>query len=319
MQAGHRGVLVHQRRRLQHPVGVGVLGDRIGHPHTEEARRGDRVRGEDHQPDGARDEHGVAQREIVHSTGAVQPDQGDGDHRPVTPDVHPVGQRDQPLAAQDQSLRPRFDVDPQASLERQHIVTVGHGDRRIGLCEPSDPEVEQHSAEDQTQLPKELVRCVERRTHRCALAVARWDWRHRLTTCRFVNEGHQRPPLFPRHQSYSDAPEPDSEKAVTCTTRRPATATHCAGTIGYRRRSWRIRSCRASRTRCRQSSRAPRTDRGRCGPRHETEPSRTQHARTQQSRTQHGHEHSIRGPGVTNTTVTNNTHEHISHEHDGWS
>ena len=61
VQTRHGGVLVDERRRLEHVVGGRQFGDGVDEPRRHQARWCNGERHEDHEPDSARDEHRIPQ------------------------------------------------------------------------------------------------------------------------------------------------------------------------------------------------------------------------------------------------------------------
>ena len=150
VQARHGGVLVDEGGRLQHPVGTGLVGDCVDHAHVCEPGGSDRIGRVDAQAQQAGHEHRVPQptehRSVVHR----QPDQRCDDHRPVTPDVDPVGQRGQRLLGDERGLHTPLDVEPERLLHGQDVsgMTQRGLGRAGGLS--AHPEVEgdaQHDGE----------------------------------------------------------------------------------------------------------------------------------------------------------------------------
>ncbi len=131
VQARQRGVLVDEGRRLQDPVGARLLGDRVDEPQARQPGRRDRVGGVDAQPHQAGRHHGVAQAQEDGAVAQRQPQQHADDHRPVAPDVDPVGHRRERVDVDEERLHPGLDVEAELLLDRQQVVRVVHRDAGV--------------------------------------------------------------------------------------------------------------------------------------------------------------------------------------------
>ena len=158
VQAGQRGVLVDEGGRLQHPIGVGVLGDRVDQSERAQPRWRHRIAGEEHQPRRPRDHHRVAQPQVDDPVPQRQPQQHHRDHRPVPPDVDPVGDVGQPLMAYDDRLHEGLVLEAEPPLERDHLPRVLDRQRRPAIGQPPHTEVHDDPQRDQAQLAEQPAR-----------------------------------------------------------------------------------------------------------------------------------------------------------------
>jgi hypothetical protein len=94
MEARERGVLVGQPRWLQGAVGVRMQGHRVQQRGIRKPRRGHRQQREEEEADRPGDEDRVAEQQEAVVPLSVEEDRGGDDHRPVAPDVDPVGEGD---------------------------------------------------------------------------------------------------------------------------------------------------------------------------------------------------------------------------------
>jgi hypothetical protein len=141
MEAGHRRVLVDQRRGLQRAVRVGLIAHRVDQAHIQQARRRDREHREDNHPNGTGQHHRVAIDHEAVRRAQEQPDQDGDDHRPMAPDVHPVGGRRQGVDVDDGLLERLLGVETHLLFEGDHPIRVAVSGGRITLRDGPNAEV----------------------------------------------------------------------------------------------------------------------------------------------------------------------------------
>ena len=117
VQARKRRVLVRERRRLQRAVTVRVLRDRVHETHASEPGRRDRHQGEEREADEARNDHGIAEEEVLLPPPDVEHGCAREDHGPVAVDVDPVREAHERFVAEDERLELSLPGHPQRTLE----------------------------------------------------------------------------------------------------------------------------------------------------------------------------------------------------------
>jgi hypothetical protein len=157
VQARERRVLVGQPRRLERPVCVRLLGDGVYQPEGEQARRRDREEREEEEPERAGHEEGVAEQHVPLPVAHVENGGRGQDHRPVTPDVHPVGEGHERVAAGDRSLEGSLAGEAERPLDVQEPLRVGEGDVGASGRGVADAEVEEDRERDERGLPEKAA------------------------------------------------------------------------------------------------------------------------------------------------------------------
>jgi hypothetical protein len=151
------GVLVRQARRLERAVGVGALRHRVDEPDVEQARRRDGKEGEEEEADQAGGDHRVAEEVVLPPPVDVEPGRGAEDDGPVTPDVDPVRDVDEDVAAERRRLDGTFPADSERVFERDHAPRVR--ERGVGASrrEIAHGEVDDDRHRDDHRLTRELA------------------------------------------------------------------------------------------------------------------------------------------------------------------
>ncbi len=157
MEARHSRVLVDQRRGLQRPVRVRLIAHRVDQAQLQKAWRRDRKRREDDHSDGTGQQHRVAIDHEPVRRPPVQPDEDGDDHRPMAPDVHPVGDGRQDLGVHDRLLKGLLGVDAGLLFESDHPIRVAVGDGRIALRERSNAEVRHDRSAHDGELSRRMA------------------------------------------------------------------------------------------------------------------------------------------------------------------
>jgi hypothetical protein len=162
VQARESRVLVRKARRLQCAVRAGLVGDGVEKPEVEQTRRRDREEREEEEADRTGDEHRVAKQPVAVAPEQEEGDAGREDHRPVTPDVDPVRERDQRLAARDGRLDALFLEEPECPLQAHDPVGVLERRPRAARRHVANCEVRCHRGDDQCGLPGHAPQPVSR-------------------------------------------------------------------------------------------------------------------------------------------------------------
>jgi hypothetical protein len=157
VQAREGRVLVRQPRRLQRAVGVRLLGDGVDELERQQPRRGDGEEREEEEAERARHEERVAEQHVPPPVAEVEDDGGRQDHRPVAPDVDPVGERHQHVAAGERRLERLLSSDADRPLEVEQ--PLGVGERRLGAArrQVADAEVQEDRERDERRLAEKAT------------------------------------------------------------------------------------------------------------------------------------------------------------------
>ena len=184
VQAGERRVLVREPGRLERAVRVGALRDRVDKPDVEQARRRDGEEREEEKADQAGGDHRVAEEVVVPAPVEVQPGRNAEDHGPVAPDVDPVRDVDEDVAAERHGLQRVFPADPERILERDQAACVGERGLRAAGREVAHAEVDDDRAGDDQRFADEPCRhgnTTPRRRGRAGRRSSSEDHPHLLT------------------------------------------------------------------------------------------------------------------------------------------
>lgn len=160
VQARERRELVGQARRLERAVRVGALRHGVDQAEPDEPRRCKREQAEEQEADAAGDEHCSAEPAVDVAADDEEDRRGGEDHRPVTPDVDPVGEVDEPFVPRDRALQRALPVDPERPLGVDQPVGVHVCGRCVAGGHVADREVREHRARDERRLPRERDRGV---------------------------------------------------------------------------------------------------------------------------------------------------------------
>lgn len=158
MQAGERRVLVREPGRLERAVRVGALRDRVDEPDVEQARRRDGEEREEEEADQAGGDHRVAEEVVVPAPVEVQPGRNAEDHGPVAPDVDPVRDVDENVAAERHGLQRVLPAEPERILERDEAACVGERGLGAPRREVAHAEVDEDRDGDDQRLTDEPCR-----------------------------------------------------------------------------------------------------------------------------------------------------------------
>jgi hypothetical protein len=141
VEARKCGVLVRQARGLERTIGVRALCHRVDEAGAEQARRSDGKEGEEEEADQAGGDHRVSEEVIVLPSTDVEPGGGAEDHGPVAPDVDPVGDVDENVAAQRHRLEASFPPDSERVFERDHSPRIRERGVRASRGEVAHAEI----------------------------------------------------------------------------------------------------------------------------------------------------------------------------------
>jgi hypothetical protein len=183
VQARERRVLVREARRLQRSVGVGALRDRVDEPDVEQARRRDGEEREKEEADQAGGDHRVAEEVVAPASVEVETRRHAEDHRPVAPDVDPVGGVHEQVAAERDRLECVLPADPERVLERDQVTRVRERRVRVPGGQVAHAEVDEDRERDDERLAdgpstedgphRHLLRSVSTRKAGSASAISR--------------------------------------------------------------------------------------------------------------------------------------------------
>jgi hypothetical protein len=157
VQAREGRVLVRQPRRLQRAVGVRLLGDGVDELQRQQPGRGDREEREEEEAERARHEERVAEQHVPPAVAEVEDDGSRQDHGPVPPDVDPVGERHQPVAARDHRLQRLLPREADRPLEVEQPLGVGERDLGAARGQVADAEVEEDREHDERRLAEKAA------------------------------------------------------------------------------------------------------------------------------------------------------------------
>jgi hypothetical protein len=157
VEARERGELVRQTRRLERAVGVRMERDRVDEVRVRQARRRHGEKREEEEPDRAGDQDGVAEQPVARVLVAKEDDCDRDDHRPVPPDVGPVGERDDSVVGDDLRLEPALPGEVNGPLEGHDVVCVRV--RRLGAArgQVANAEVRERCQACVAELPKRVT------------------------------------------------------------------------------------------------------------------------------------------------------------------
>ena len=158
VQARQRRVLIRQARRLERAVGVGALRDRVDQPDVEQPRRRDGEQRKEEEADQAGGDHRVAQEVVVPAPVEVETGRDAEDDWPVAPDIDPVGDVHERVAAERHRLHAILPGDPERVLEGDQTARVG--ERCVGAPrrEVAHAEIDEDRARDDQSLTGEPSR-----------------------------------------------------------------------------------------------------------------------------------------------------------------
>jgi hypothetical protein len=151
------GVLIRESGRLERAVGLRLIRHGVDQAKLEQPRRGNRHEREEEEPNSARDEERIAQQVVAIRAPDIKDDRSREDHRPVAPDVDPVGEHDQAVAADDRCLDRVFPGDTERALQIHHALAVRKRLARSPGREVADGEVREDRARDERRLAQKTV------------------------------------------------------------------------------------------------------------------------------------------------------------------
>jgi hypothetical protein len=155
VEAGDRGVLVDEGRWLQYAVRRRLFGDGVNEAVAgQESWWCDGEDREDQQSDRPGDEHGIAESGVLVAVPDHQPQQRDGEHRPVPVDVEVADGVDQPAVIGDCVLQAGLGEDAGGLFELDDPLGIAVRQIHPGLDQATNTEVEADPGEDHHDLPR---------------------------------------------------------------------------------------------------------------------------------------------------------------------
>jgi hypothetical protein len=155
VEAREGGVLIREARRLERAVGIRLIRHGVDQAKLEQPRRRDRHQREEEEANSARDEERIAQQVVAIRAPDIEDDRSREDHRPMAPDVDPVGERDQEIGADHGCLDGVFPGDTERVLQIHHALAVRERLAWRTGRDVTDSEVREDRARDERRLAQQ--------------------------------------------------------------------------------------------------------------------------------------------------------------------